>query len=93
MDAILKQEKNIPEAKFSTGAIQATISSNPIEKDGQLSSFRTIVLTRRYKDKEDNWKSTSSLRVNDIPKATLVLNKAYEYLVLSQQDLSEELVL
>jgi hypothetical protein len=96
-EAVLQQEKNIPEAKFSTGAIQATIWNNPVAKDGQEDgSFKTIVLSRRYKDKNDSWQSTSSLRVNDIPKATLVLNKAYEYLVLRQQDISavfEEAVL
>jgi hypothetical protein len=96
MQETVLQEKKIPEAKFSTGAIQATIWKNDVEKEGQDSSFRTIVLTRRYKDKQDNWQSTNSLRVNDIPKATLVLNKAYEYLVLRQQDISavfEEAVL
>ena len=73
---------NVPEKKFSTGAIQATIWNNDIEKDGATASFKTIVLSRRYCDKEGNWKSTNSLRVNDIPKAALVLQKAYEYLVL-----------
>ena len=36
------------------------------------------------------WKSTASLRVNDLPKAALVLNKAYEYLVLRSTGMAEE---
>lgn len=74
---------NTPEKKFSTGAINATIWKNTgTSKNGQEVEFNTISLQRRYKDKNDQWQSTNSLRVNDLPKAALVLNKAYEYLVL-----------
>jgi hypothetical protein len=41
-------------------------------------------------DKEGNWQTTSSLRVGDIPKATLVLNKAYEYLMLKDGAITED---
>lgn len=45
--------------------------------------FYSITLDRRYKDGEA-WKSTSSLGVNDLPKAALVLQEAYRYLVLKE---------
>ncbi len=76
-------EDNRPEKKFSTGAINATVWKNKgLAKTGEPSEYRTISIQRRYKDKDGTWKSTNSLRVNDLPKAALVLNKAYEYLVL-----------
>lgn len=72
-----------PEIKFSTGAIQATVWKNQgTSKSGEATEFRTISFGRRYKDKEGNWRSTNSLRINDLPRAVIVLNKAYEYLVL-----------
>jgi hypothetical protein len=78
-------QKNIPEKKFSTGSITATIWKNPGKsKQGEDIEFSTITLQRRYKDKNNAWQSTNSLRVSDLPKATLVLNKAYEYLVLRE---------
>lgn len=78
---------NLPEKKFSTGAISATIWKNSGKsKTGQDVDYRTITLQRRYKDKSDQWQSTNSLRVNDLPKASLVLNKAFEYLVLREND-------
>jgi len=82
-------EKNItgnqPEMKFSTGAISATVWRNAgIKKSGEQTEFNTISLQRRYTDKKGEWQSTSSLRVNDLPRAALVLNKAYEYLVMKQ---------
>ncbi len=82
--------KSMPEKKFSTGAISATIWKNngKSKKTGESVEFRTIQIDRRYTDKEGNWQSTNSLRLNDLPKASLVLQKAYEYLVLKGQDSS-----
>lgn len=79
------EEKNLPEKKFSTGVISATVWSNKaVQKNGQPAEYKTISLQRRYKDKTGKWQSTTHLRVNDLPKASLVLNKAYEYLVLRE---------
>ena len=84
--------KAMPEKKFSTGAISATIWKNngKSKKTGEPVEFRTIQIDRRYTDKEGNWQSTNSLRLNDLPKASLVLQKAYEYLVLKGQDSSSK---
>lgn len=81
---------NKPEKKFSTGAIVATVWKNngTSKRDGSQVEFRTIQLDRHYKDKDGSWKSTNSLRINDLPKAALVLNKAYEYLVIREQGAS-----
>ena len=84
--------KNLPERKFRAGAISATVWKNTVEKEGTTFDFRTLSLERNYKDKQDEWQSTSTLRVNDIPKAVLVLNKAYEFLLLKEQDIQEESV-
>ena len=83
---------NVPEKKFSTGAINATVWKNSGKsKAGDMVEFRTITLQRRYKDKNDEWQSTNSLRVNDLPRASLVLNKAYEYLVLKEFDSKDDI--
>ena len=84
--------KQSPEKKFSTGAISATIWKNngKSKKTGESVEYRTIKIDRRYTDKEGNWQSTNSLRLNDLPKASLVLQKAYEYLVLKGQDSSSK---
>jgi hypothetical protein len=80
-------ENNKPEKKFRAGAIQAAVWRNEgQDKDGQKTNFATISMERGYKDKEGNWKSTTSLRINDLPRAALALTKAYEYLVLKEQE-------
>ena len=74
---------NIPEKKFSTGGLTATVWENQGKsKTGEEVSFRTVSFQRRYMDKDGEWKSTSTLRINDLPRASLVLQKAYEYLVM-----------
>ena len=76
---------NIPEKKFSTGVLTATVWENQGKnKDGDEVSFRTVSFQRRYMDKGGEWQSTNTLRVNDLPKASLVLQKAYEYLVMKE---------
>jgi hypothetical protein len=96
-----KEGKNLPEKKFSTGAISATIWNNQAvqQKTGEKVAYKTISLQRRYKDKTGEWKSTNYLRLNDLPRASLVLNKAYEYLLLKEtagnnpeEELPEEMV-
>ena len=77
---------NQPEKKFSTGAVTATVWQNQGKNKttGEATAFRTVSFQRRYKDKDGNWQSTNTLRVNDLPRASLVLQKAYEYLVLRE---------
>jgi len=82
-----KNEKsvgNLPEMKFRAGAVSATVWQNEGQRDGEVTQFNTIAIERSYKDKKDVWQKTNSLRINDLPKAALVLTKAYEYLVLNQ---------
>lgn len=76
---------NVPEKKFSTGGLSATVWENQGKnKEGLDVSYRTVSFQRRYMDKNGEWQSTSTLRVNDLPRASLVLQKAYEYLVMKE---------
>lgn len=72
-----------PEKEFSSGAIRATIWNNETQKEGKPINFHTVSFERSYKDRNGDWKTTSALRVNDIPRASLVLSKAYEYIAMN----------
>jgi hypothetical protein len=74
---------NLPEKKFRAGAVSATVWVNK----GENGDYRTIAIERSYTDKEGKWQSTNSLRINDLPKAEVVLHKAYEFLVFKEQEL------
>lgn len=75
---------NHPEKKFVAGPISVTVWNNKTEKNGEEISFPTITIDRNYKDKEGNWHSTNSLRSTDLPKASVALNKAFEFLTLKE---------
>ncbi len=75
-----------PEQKYSAGGITATVWANT--KDGK--TFHNVSFDKRYKDKEGNWKSTNSLNVTDLPKAIMVLGKAFEYAALKSPNTNQE---
>ena len=82
-----KQEtKQTPEKKFRAGAISATVWKN----DGQKGSYRSVQLTRSFRDKSEQWKTTSTFRINDLPKVALVASKAFEYLAMSDHGQTSE---
>ena len=84
----VKPAGNLPEKKFRAGGVSATVWRNHGQKSsGEESEYRTISIERSYTDKEGKWQSTNSMRVNDLPKASVVLQRAYEFLVLNEQDL------
>ncbi len=80
--------KNMPLKSFKAGPVRATVWENATERD---SVFNTISLSRSYKDKNGAWQNSSVLRLNDLPKASVVLNKAYEYLVSTGSNNSPEM--
>lgn len=76
------EKSNMPERKIRSGAISATIWQNEKDTSNGKVVYKTVSFERSYKDKEGKWQATNRLRSNDLPRAVLVLNKAYEYLSL-----------
>ena len=70
-----------PETVFKVGAVRASVFRNFIVKNGQSIPLPKVVIEVRYKDKTGNWNGTNSLSINDLPKAILALQKAFEYLM------------
>jgi hypothetical protein len=81
-----------PEKVFRNGSCFASIFVNEILADGRVRQVRTVTFAKRYLDKDGNWQSTTSLSVNDLLKAVLVLQKCFEYLtsISSAADLVNE---
>jgi len=69
-----------PETVFKIGAVRASIFRNIVEKNGQSIPLAKVVLEVRYMDKAGQWQGTNSLSINEVPKAILALQKAFEYL-------------
>ena len=65
---------------IKVGGVVATIWRN--ENDGKVSL--SVTLERTYKDRNGEWKKSRSFRQNDLPKALLALQQAFEHLALSR---------
>jgi len=79
-----------PEIVFRHGACSTAIFAKEITRGDETFTIRTVSFQRRYRDQNGDWQNTSSLGVNDIPKAILTLNKAFEYLTSNNRWHREE---
>jgi hypothetical protein len=78
-----------PEKSFKCGGCEAAVFENEIVKGGMKIPIKKVSFQKRYKSADGEWKSTGSLDVNEIPKAILVLTKAYEYISFGSSDESD----
>lgn len=82
-----RSEVNRPEARFSFGGCTASVFVNQVKRtDGSSFAVRKVVLQRTYVDSEGDYQATNSLGVNDLPKAVLSLQRAFEHCVSVKAD-------
>lgn len=83
MDTTKKKTKpktagNPPEVTIRDRELSVKIWRNTTEKNGEEIEYKTVTLERTYKDKDDKLQSTKNMRIQDMPRAALLLQKAYE---------------
>ena len=71
---------NKPEKVFKVGAVRASLFQNSVMQGGKNVPLPKVILEVRYKDKAGQWQGSHSLSVNELPKAILALQMAYQYL-------------
>ena len=77
---------NKPIRTFRAGAIKASVFENQTLVKGVETKIYNVIVSKAYKDKDDNWKSTNSFSVfSELPKVILVLQKAYEFVVITSE--------
>lgn len=82
---------NKPIRKFKAGGITASVFENKTSAKGFEAKIYNVVVSKTFKDKEGNWKTSFSFSVfNEIPKVQLVLSKAYEYVAMLSNKEGEE---
>jgi len=82
--------ENKPEASFKIGAVTAAIWKNKVDKGNTSFISRNVQLQRAYKDQNNQWQHTGSLKVNDLAKAIIALQKAQEYCFTVKDNGNEE---
>ena len=69
-----------PEKTFRQGCVSVSIFENEMNVNGSNVVRMNAVPQKSYKDKDGNWKHTTSFGVNEIPKLIVSLSKAYDFL-------------
>ena len=86
------ERDNKPVRKFQAGGVSAALWENKTSlKDGRHIETISVTIDRRYKDSDGEWKSSGSFRESDIPKALVVLAKAYDFMTIRGETASEEM--
>jgi len=70
--------KNLPEKVFRIGLGSASVFINQVQGESGTRDVRNVNLQRRYKD-GDEWKSTTSFGMADLPVAIRVLQLAQHH--------------
>lgn len=86
-----EKNKGVLETKFRSGAISCAVFSHEIETEKWgKKKFFTFVITRGYKDKNDEWQNTSTFRKQDIAAVEAVLRRAADYLLIYEDEEEDE---
>lgn len=76
-----------PVKEFRAGTIVAAIWQEQGGSNGKRYPQFSIRVQKRYRDeKSGQWKTTTYLRPDDLPKLALVAGKAFEHLTLRVMD-------
>ena len=79
-----------PIKTFRAGTVASSVWSNEsLNQKGEIVEFRSVTLQKSYKDANDEWKQTSNLNLQDVPKAIACLQKAFEFIAF-KEDISDE---
>ena len=82
-------EDNKPVKKFRAGRVTAAVFRHEHTKDDRQVVSHSVNVELRYRDKKtDVWKTSEYYYAEDLPRLRLVLEKAYEFIVLDNKDAS-----
>ena len=73
-------ETKKPQKTYRAGAISLNVWENAMGEE----KMKSFSIQRAYKDKEENWQHTQSLRIMDLPKLMVLLEEAYKEQVISE---------
>lgn len=84
---------NGPIKKFNDRLLSVCIWKNKgTDRYGQENEFHTVSISRGYKDKDGNFKSSNSLRPDDLPSVKELITQAEEFLNGTSSEMEDEII-
>lgn len=85
----MSQNDKNPVMKFRAGRVTASVFGHENTKDGRQFVSHSVSFQSRYRDKKTGeWKTSEFYYADDLPRLRLLLDKAYEFIVLDNKDAS-----
>ena len=82
----MKSTNARPDQEFRAGSLFAAIWKEPRKAGNGEGLVHSIRIQKRYRDERTGqWKSTTYLRPEDLPKLALLANRIYEHIYLRDQ--------
>ena len=79
----------LPIARFRAGQVSCAVWENDVMVNGQATTMLKASVSRRYKDRSGEWKSSGSFSRNEILLAIYCLQKAFEAIVAKENEKSD----
>ena len=81
--------QQMPVAKFRAGQVSSAIWENEVQMPRGAVNILKATVQRRYKDRNGEWRSSTSFSRNEIPLAIYCLQKSFEHMIECQKDESD----
>jgi len=73
--------QQMPVAKFRAGPVSSAVWKDEVQMPRGVVTIYRVTIQRRYKDKNGEWRNSSSFNRNEIPLAMLCFQKAFEKII------------
>ena len=74
------EKKNPLVQRIRCGSVGLSIFENISQQNNEPALYYTVDISRSYRDREGNWKSTSSFYKSQLPQLIYVCQRALEFL-------------
>jgi hypothetical protein len=85
----MTQTTNKPVTSFRLRGVKVSVFANPTQTDGRPSVFHKVAVQKIYRDGEQ-FKTTTSLGRDDVPVARLLLQRAWEFILVAEAGEAKE---
>lgn len=86
-----KKTGDKPAFKIRVGNVTATVWKNVNKnKEGEPFTAYNTDIIRSYLDKDENWQTTSSFGLADLPKVIAAAQEAYKFIAVKTEEADEE---
>jgi hypothetical protein len=87
-----QNDKSRPSTSLRAGKIELSIWRNEIDKDGRTIPQYSIRIKKRFRKDDGSYNDTDYYFPEELPKLAVLVQKAFEYVVLTERKDSDETV-